>query len=147
MRVRPASAADLEAVWRLDVALFGAGSYPRFFFRQALDALPAFFLVSETDEGRVAGYVLGSAQAGDGHGWILSLAVDPEARGRGAGRALVTALLDAFAARGAGETLLHVSPANAAAIALYERLGFERAREERDWFGPGEDRLILRRGG
>ena len=147
MRVRPAAAADLEAVWRLDEALFGAGSYPRFFFRQALDALPAFFLVAETDAGRLAGYVLGSAQAGDAHGWVLSLAVDPEARGRGAGRALVTALLEAFAARGAGEAFLHVSPSNAVAVGLYERMGFERVREERDWFGPGEDRLILRRGG
>ncbi|HEX2205967.1 MAG TPA: GNAT family N-acetyltransferase [Longimicrobium sp.] len=146
MAVRAAAAGDLPALRAVEAAVFGAGAYPGFFFRQALDALPAFFLVAEA-EGRLVGYTLGAAQPGDGHGWILSLGVDPAARGRGAGRALVAALLEAFAARGAREVFLHVSPSNRAAIALYERLGFEVVREERDWFGPGEDRLILRRGG
>ena len=41
--------------------------------------------------------------------------------------------------------LLTVSPANAAALALYAGLGFSGEAVLPAYFGPGEDRLLLRR--
>jgi ribosomal protein S18 acetylase RimI-like enzyme len=58
---------------------------------------------------------------------------------------LVGGLLEAFAAKGAAEAMLHVSPANGGALALYRKLGFEEVRVEADYFGPGADRAIMRR--
>ena len=54
--------------------------------------------------------------------------VAPEARRRGAGRALVTALLDRAAARGTHVVIAAVTADNAASLALHESLGFERGR-------------------
>lgn len=142
--VRPAEAGDLDALFAIERALYGAGSYPYFFLRQALDALPGTFLVAVAD-GRAVGYALGSMQAGDAHGWIISLVVDPRHQGGRIGRLLAEELIGRLEARGAGETWLHVSPANAAAVALYGKLGFAPVREEPDCFGPGEHRLIMRR--
>lgn len=58
-------------------------------------------------------------------GWteISAVCTDPEARGRGHAARLVGALADRVLARGE-RPFLHVAEKNAAAIALYERLGF-----------------------
>jgi len=144
MIVRPAIAADLPSTHGVETAAFAQDAFPYFHFRQMLDAVPASFLVAE-EEGRIAGYVLGSVQAGEAHGWILSLAVSPDFRGRGIGEMLVRGVLDAFAAKGASEAMMHVSPANGGALALYRKLGFEEVRVEADYFGPGADRAIMRR--
>jgi len=52
--------------------------------------------------------------------------VDPAARGRGVGRALAEAVLDWARERGFRVIALWVTDGNAAAIALYERMGFAR---------------------
>ncbi|MFE5244522.1 MULTISPECIES: GNAT family N-acetyltransferase [unclassified Streptomyces] len=61
------------------------------------------------------------------------LAVSPEARGRGAGEALVRACVDrASAAGGRSGIVLSTQPAMRGAHRIYERLGFVRT-PERDW--------------
>jgi ribosomal protein S18 acetylase RimI-like enzyme len=67
-----------------------------------------------------------------GESEIRMLAVAPEARGRGAGQALVQACVDR--ARAAGDTgmVLSTQTVMRAAHRIYERLGFVRA-PERDW--------------
>ncbi|NHC13354.1 GNAT family N-acetyltransferase [Motilibacter sp. E257] len=73
------------------------------------------------------------------------LAVAPEARGRGAGRALVEECLRRAAAAGAGRLVLSTQPSSAVAHRLYERLGFSRL-PERDWSpAPGVDLLAYAR--
>ncbi len=74
---------------------------------------------------------------------ILTLAVDPAARRRGVGRALVTAAAAAAAARGATRLLLEVSAGNAAARALYDGIGFRRVGLRRRYYADGSDALIL----
>jgi ribosomal protein S18 acetylase RimI-like enzyme len=55
---------------------------------------------------------------------VVSVWVDPTARERGVGIALVDAVLDWARARGANRADLWVTDTNAAAIALYRRCGF-----------------------
>lgn len=57
-------------------------------------------------------------------GEIYVVAVRPDAHGRGLGRELTLAGLDAITARGIDLGLLYVDEHNDAAIRLYERLGF-----------------------
>ena len=59
--------------------------------------------------------------------WIEDVVVDAEARGTGAGRALVAAALEHAGAIGAGKVLLTSNPAREAARALYRKMGFEEA--------------------
>lgn len=103
------------------------------------DVRPAAQLVAER-EGRIAGAVLlypgGAALPGlDGAAstmrWpeVRLLAVDPAARGRGVGEALMRACIARARAAGAGALTLHTAPMMAAAMRLYARLGFVRVRE------------------
>ncbi|MEU0199514.1 MULTISPECIES: GNAT family N-acetyltransferase [unclassified Streptomyces] len=97
-------------------------------------------------EGRAGldGYVLVS-RAVDGFGWILSIGVARARRGRGLGRRLMTEALHRLGTDGAVEARLAVHPANEAALGLYKSLGFVAEGDvRRDYYGPGEDRLLLR---
>lgn len=61
-------------------------------------------------------------------GEIYVIAVDPAFHGRGLGRELTLAGLDAIAARGVGTAILYVDAANEAAVHLYRSIGFTVAR-------------------
>lgn len=74
---------------------------------------------------------VGTAMAGyDGHrGWLYYLAVHPERRRRGVGRALMARVEKDLAAMGCPKLNLQVRAGNIGAVAFYRRLGF--AIEER----------------
>ena len=62
----------------------------------------------------------------------LAIAVVPNARGKGVGSALLDALLARARAEGHATISLSVDRANAGAIELYERHGFERVGDDDD---------------
>lgn len=146
MLIRVATTSDLAAVWAVERAVFGEEVYPAFFFRQALDLWGELLLVAELAEGEVVGYALGAPSLRPGEGWVVSAAVLPAHRGGGVATRLTRALLDACAGRGMREVRLTVHPGNAAAVALYRKLGFDMVGEEADYFGPAEPRLVMRIG-
>jgi phosphinothricin acetyltransferase len=53
-----------------------------------------------------------------------SVYVDPAARGRGAGRAVLAALIEAYEARGFWKLLSRIFPENGASLVLHQRCGF-----------------------
>jgi ribosomal protein S18 acetylase RimI-like enzyme len=67
-----------------------------------------------------------------GEAAIRMLAVDPAARGRGAGTALVVACVSRARAEGRSAVFLHSMEFMRAAQAIYRRLGFVR-QPDRDW--------------
>ena len=77
-------------------------------------------------------------------GQITNIAVHPAYRRRGIGRALLLALLDEAARRKRGAVVLEVRVSNAAAIALYESLGFVCAGLRKGFYRkPVEDALVM----
>ena len=60
---------------------------------------------------------------------IRTVAVEPSARGLGIGRRLVQHCIERSRALGAKAVCLHSAQFQAAAIVMYERVGFRRARE------------------
>ena len=58
------------------------------------------------------------------------IGVDPDAQGGGLGKALLLAGLEHLAEQGVGEVMLYVDGDNAAAVRLYESLGFRRTRTD-----------------
>ena len=74
---------------------------------------------------------------------ITSLAVAGEARRRGHGRRLVTALVALAGSLGAEAVTLEVRASNGAARALYGGCGFEEVGERRRYYPDGEDAVIM----
>jgi [ribosomal protein S18]-alanine N-acetyltransferase len=79
---------------------------------------------------------------------INTLAVAPESRRRGYATTLLQAVMREAETEGAVKATLEVRASNAAALALYERLGFRiSARRPGYYTNPQEDALILWREG
>ena len=139
--LRVARHADMHAIGRLDADVFGEEVYPAFFFRQAMDLWPELLIVAEL-EGRLLGYALGGVGQDRSQGWLLSLAVLPEARGFGLAERMMLQVEQGLRMLQTARVRLTVDPANPAQR-LYFRLGYELLAEEPGYFGPGEDRLLL----
>ena len=75
--------------------------------------------------------------------------MDSARQGRGLGRILLVTQLDALAALGVTEVFLEVEAGNAAALALYRKLGFSQVGERKAYYAkagePAAKALILRR--
>jgi ribosomal-protein-alanine N-acetyltransferase len=80
---------------------------------------------------------------------ILTIVVDTGRQGQGLGRVLLQTQLEALALQGVREVFLEVEAGNAAALALYKRLGFQQVGERKAYYArPGQPpatALILRR--
>jgi ribosomal protein S18 acetylase RimI-like enzyme len=76
-----------------------------------------------------------------GEGEIRALAVRPDARGAGIGRALLAAVIERAREAGVQHLLLLTQPEMKAAHHLYEEAGFDRL-PERDW-SPQPDVTLL----
>lgn len=70
--------------------------------------------------------LVGTVMVGhDGHrGWVYYLAVDPGRRGRGVGRALMSAAEEWLAAAGVPKVQLMVRAGSTEVVAFYEALGY-----------------------
>lgn len=103
----------------------------------------SLWLVAE-DGGKVVGYVGSQSVAPEAD--VMNLAVAPEWRSRGIGRALMTALIAQLHSRGITALFLEVRVGNTPAQGLYRSLGFaEVGRRPKYYVNPTEDALILRK--
>jgi ribosomal protein S18 acetylase RimI-like enzyme len=132
--VRPATLADVDAVVALLVEVAGEGRWiateapvdveqRRRRMVEDVEREDAIVLVAETG-GQVVGELgLHLARYGVAD---LGMAVAAGWRGRGIGSALLAEAIDRAGKAGAHKIALQVWPHNTAAIALYERFGFQR---------------------
>ena len=139
--IRPARASDEGELAALDAATWNTLSSPapydpeRRFFNDR--TAPEDVLVAAV-EGRIAGYVklsrVTELAASDHVRMVSGLAVGPEYRRRGIGRALLDAAAEEARARGARRLTLRVLGPNAQARRLYETAGFVVEGIQRDEF-------------
>lgn len=121
------------------LAALHATSFPDPWSKQAICDLlagPGVFVFSTAD-----GFVMGRA-AGD-EAEILTLAVKPDARGKGLGRSLIQGLALHAQTLGAASLFLEVGHDNPAALALYAGLGFERVGQRKGYYA-GRDAWVLK---
>lgn len=138
--LRPAEDADLDALTRLEAACFETDRISRRSFRRFLGRHTAELTVAEDDSG-IVGYVLTLFRSGTALGRLYSLAVTPEARGRGLGRLLTGVAEDAALQRDCILLRLEVRPDNDSAIALYKALGYRVFDRIRDYYEDHADAL------
>jgi ribosomal-protein-alanine N-acetyltransferase len=141
----PMVAADLPQVMEIERLSFASDPWtPGLFLHELkLDFSRLHLARTAGPERRLVGYACWWLVGDEVH--ILNLAVHPEARGSGAGRALVQRILDDAVAHGAVSVSLEVRPENAAALALYRATGFTRIGLRRNYYGRGEDAVIMER--
>jgi ribosomal protein S18 acetylase RimI-like enzyme len=125
MRLRPYEEGDEESVvalWRA-CDLTRPWNDPHRDIARKLEVQRELFLVAEDDDG-----IAGTVMAGyEGHrGWINYLAVSPDRRGAGIGRALMAEAERLLAERGCPKISLLVREGNDAALGFYAALGFAR---------------------
>jgi GNAT superfamily N-acetyltransferase len=92
----------------------------------------------------IVGYVFGFVTPG-GTGYVHLVATRDDARGRGLGRRLYGAFAEAAEGQGARRLKAITSTGNVGSIAFHRRLGFS-AETVPDYDGPGEARVVFRRG-
>jgi [ribosomal protein S18]-alanine N-acetyltransferase len=110
-------------------------------FREALESPWTFGFVAQAGQG-IAGYLIGREVAGTGE--ILNLAVSPEFRRAGVGRALLRAAIIRLRKRRVDEVYLEVRESNLSAQALYLSSGFRPVGQRAAYYrNPKEDALVL----
>ena len=130
--VRPWDARYADQLAALHDELFPASNYTLNYMLQELAKDGILLLI--TDNGRLAGYFFGRGEPESGEAYIDLIGVAADYRGRGLGRRLVLAGLSALRPMpGLRQVNLTVAAGNAAAMRLYDSLGFLKERDMVAW--------------
>lgn len=129
--VRIASAGDIERLLQLEACCFTGDRLSRRSFRRLLATDSSATLVSEH------GYLTLLFRRRSKVARIYSIAVDPQARGRGFGRMLVEHAEAVSHARERNTMQLEVRVDNDAAIRLYEALGYQAIARLENYYQDG----------
>lgn len=143
MEIVKMNAGHVSQVAAIETECFGREGWSERSVAGELTNPLAFWLVAQID-GRVAGYV--GSQTVCGETDMMNVAVTAGFRRRGVAEGLVTALVAALKEMESHSLTLEVRASNAAAQALYEKLGFTQVGlRPRYYQNPREDALILRK--
>ena len=131
---------DADAVAEIEEKSFAMPWKRDDFWREAKNEL-ATYIVCELD-GKIVAYA--GAWVSFNQAEVMSVAVEPELRGRGVGTILFGELIKAVKLRGARAITLEVRPSNTAAIKLYKSFGLRSVGRRRGYYlDNGEDALIM----
>jgi len=142
--LRQATSNDLDALIQLEHRSFREDRISRRSFRRFLEMPRDRLIVAELD-GQLAGYCLVLMNAATRLARIYSIAVSPDARGRGIGEKLVQEAEKEAVDAGRIVMRLEVREDNDAAIALYRRLGYRQFGTYRDYYEDHGDALRFER--
>lgn len=126
-------------------------NYSPYFFLDLYHRFPKTFVVAVVDD-EVVGYVMCRMETGFSEtgrlsvvrkGHVISLAVLPEYRRRGIGRALVVEALGGMLDYRVSECYLEVRTSNEPAISMYEKLGFESVRRIAGYYRDGDAAVVM----
>lgn len=140
MKVRPYSSSPAE---RLGLAAVASSWSSDFWSAEdvaAALAVPGTTLLFAGADAVWQGCILGRDDGADAE--LFYIYVEPNMRGRGVGRALFEAWRHGLQA---DSIHLEVRPSRHEALALYQALGFQVVRRRKNYYGDGEDALIMKR--
>jgi ribosomal-protein-alanine N-acetyltransferase len=140
---------DLDAILQVEHASFGKDAYDRKLFAEYSHTCGELFLVAEgaakgaaERSRRVCGYSLTCARADRAE--LVSIAVDPAARGKGIASTLLESTLRRLRRRKVARLSLMVRLTNVVARGFYEKYGFTKVRTVRGYYEDGGDGLLMR---
>lgn len=142
VRIEPLADEHLDEVVAIEEQVQGT-PWSRSLFEEELAARHRVYVAAvDVTTGRTLGYAGAILVAEEAH--VSTVAVTPEAQGRGLATRLVVAMLRGSVDRGAVASTLEVRVSNSRAAALYQRFGFAPAGIRRRYYSDnGEDALIM----
>jgi ribosomal-protein-alanine N-acetyltransferase len=148
--VRRCELEDLQAVIEINMSTLPE-HYSDYFFESILKELPEAFIVTEL-EGKVVGYIMCKLEFGFSNfrklgfvkkGHVVSIAVVPEHRNKGLGKALMQEGISGMVSKKCDEVYLEVRVSNDSAVKMYEQLGFVIKTKIRGYYRDGEDAYLM----
>jgi len=142
VELRDAKHSDLPRIIEIERLSFTQPWSPNSFQRElSLSFSRTFLAIPQGDGQLAAGYLCRWLVAGEVH--ILNIAVHPDFRQQGIATALLEEALAEARRKRAEVMVLEVRRTNLPARQLYRKLGFEDRRLRRNYYGPGEDALVM----
>lgn len=148
MYLRPYRAGDLDALHAMDVRCFAPPfRFSRAFLRKVLVASGSVVRLACERAGSTADEVLlgfcavtlEQGAEGEMGGYLATLDVAPDRQRQGIGRLLLQACEAELVAEGIRWITLHVWSDNAAALLLYEAMGYQRVQREPQFYAANMD--------
>lgn len=140
--IRPFRPIWMDEILRIERASFGRDAYDRNLFAAYARHPKSLFLVAQRGHG-IAGYSL--AHWRNARAELVSIAVDPKARGRGVASSLLKSTIRRLKLRGTKRLTLMVKVTNWSARRFYEGRGFARVRVVRGYYEDGRDGILMGR--
>ncbi|MCM1165521.1 MAG: ribosomal protein S18-alanine N-acetyltransferase [Lachnospiraceae bacterium] len=131
---------DIEELFAIERECFG-GAWTREMLREELEN-PLSVAATHCEGGRLAAFALGRVAADEGE--LFQIGTLGEFCRRGIAEGLLGELHEKMRGRGAAVCFLEVRSRNAAAIALYEKCGYERISVRKGYY-PDDDAVIMRK--
>lgn len=138
-RIRELNAEDLAHVMAIEEAAFPE-PWTLTMFEAELVRDDRVWLAAE-HEGELLGYAGSMLIADEAH--VMNLAVREDIRGRGIGRAMLSALLESLQSRGVRRVTLEVREHNDSAIALYQSAGLHDVGLRPGYYGAGGEAAVI----
>jgi [ribosomal protein S18]-alanine N-acetyltransferase len=142
--VREATARDLPRILEIERFAFPQPWSLESFKRELILPFSRIMVVDQVPAesgGQVAGFLCRWLIVDECH--ILNLAVHPELRRGGIGQVLMVEALNEAKAKDIRMVTLEVRRSNVAARSLYRKLNFEERRLRSNYYGPGEDAIVM----
>jgi ribosomal-protein-alanine acetyltransferase len=140
LTIRRFRLSDLDRVERIEKASFGQDAYDRNLFAEFLHKCGDLFLVALRGS-VVCGYMVTCIRGERAE--LVSIAVAPKERGRGAATLLMDSTLRRLRRRKAARLVLMVKITNTAARAFYGKYAFEKVRLVRKYYEDGADGVMM----
>jgi ribosomal-protein-alanine N-acetyltransferase len=137
--VRPVKAADLDGIVAIERASFGRDAYDRNLFAEFTRTCGELFLVANKGS-KLLGYSITCIRGERAE--LVSIAVHPRHRLRGAASTLMDGTLRRLRRRCVARFVLMVKVTNHEAIGFYEKYGFRRYRRASRYYEDGADGLL-----
>jgi ribosomal-protein-alanine N-acetyltransferase len=142
LRIREIRLKDLDRIMEIERASFGVHAYERALFVEYYRSSGVVFIAA-IQASRILGYALAAIRGGRAE--LVSIAVDPADRGRGAATALIVSLVRRLRRRRIARIILMVRTGNRGAQALYRKHGFRRVRRVSRYYEDGADGWLMTR--
>jgi [ribosomal protein S18]-alanine N-acetyltransferase len=144
--VRCVKSADMDRILEIERASFGKDAYDRKLFAEYQRKCGGLFLLAE-GERTIDGYSIACMYVRRGNlvASLESIAVAPNARGKGAASSLLKSTIRRLKLRGVRRITLMVRCSNAIALQFYKSRGFTAVRRTPEYYENGEEGLLMRK--